>query len=68
MAGLKTALVVALGTTAFVLGACDNGPSAVQSKQAAGTQMASAGTPARAASDGAPRVDHREDPVKLGVG
>lgn len=65
MAGLKTALVVALGTTAFVLGACDNGPSAVRAKQAAGTQMASADAPARTDPAGAARVDHREDPVKL---
>ena len=41
MAGLKTALYVALGTTAALalLGACDNGPSAV-APQAADNQMA----------------------------
>ena len=47
MAGLRTALSLALGISAMaLLGACDNGPSAV-SKQAAGTQMASANAPER---------------------
>src|SRR5689334_14401210 len=48
---------------AAVLAGCDNGPSAVADKQAAGSQMASA-----QASGGAvetPKVDHRKDPVKL---
>jgi len=53
-----------------LLGACDNGPSAV-SKQAAGTQVATANAPDRSyGSDrgggsygGAPQVDHRKDEV-----
>jgi pyocin large subunit-like protein len=65
MAGLRKALPLALGISALaLLGACDNGPSAV-SKQAAGTQMATASAPERfdgAASD-APKVDHRKDTV-----
>lgn len=68
MAGMRTALTVALGTTAALalLGACDNGPSAV-APQAAGSQMASAAAPAAkpAASARAEKVDHRDDPVKL---
>lgn len=65
MAGLRKALPLALGISALaLLGACDNGPSAV-SKQAAGTQMATASAPER--SDGgsvdAPKVDHRKDTV-----
>jgi pyocin large subunit-like protein len=68
MAGLRTALWAALGTTAALalLGACDNGPSAV-TPQAAGTQMAAAATPEKATAPAAKdaRVDHRNDPVKL---
>ena len=67
MAGLKWALTTALGTSAALalLAGCDNGPSAVADQtQAAGTQMATA-PPAPAAKADAPRVDHREDPVKL---
>ena len=67
MAGMKTALYVALGTTAALalLGACDNGPSAVAT-QAAGTQMA-ATAPQKAAAPAArdAKADHRNDPVKL---
>ena len=67
MAGLRKALPLALGISALaLLGACDNGPSAV-SKQAAGTQMATASAPERsdsAASD-APKVDHRKDTVAV---
>lgn len=64
MAGMKTALWLALGVSAAsLLAGCDNGPSAVAGKQAAGTQMATAAPPADRA--GAPAVDHREDPVKL---
>jgi pyocin large subunit-like protein len=64
MAGLKTALSLALSVSAAaLLAACDNGPSAVASKQAAGTQMASATAPSTTAE--APRADHRDDPVKL---
>ncbi|MDB5465130.1 MAG: hypothetical protein JWP23_3519 [Phenylobacterium sp.] len=68
MAGLKTALSLALGISAMaLLGACDNGPSAV-SKQAAGNQMATANAPDRSyGSDrilgDAPKVDHRKDVV-----
>jgi len=64
MAGLRMALVAALGTTVLVVGACDNGPSAVQreARQAAGTQMATA-PPDRGAE--APRADRRDEPVKL---
>jgi pyocin large subunit-like protein len=72
MAGLRTALTVALGISAMaLLGACDNGPSAV-SKQAAGSQMASANAPERSYGsdrgsnggyDNAPKVDHRKDEV-----
>jgi len=67
MAGLKWALTTALGTSAALalLAGCDNGPSAVADQtQAAGAQMATA-PPAPAAKADAPRVDHREDPVKL---
>jgi pyocin large subunit-like protein len=65
MAGLRTALVAALGASAalVLLAGCDNGPSAVTGKQAAGTQMASADAPARTAGGETPRVDHRKDPV-----
>jgi pyocin large subunit-like protein len=68
MAGLKTALSLALGISALtLLSACDNGPSAV-SKQAAGTQMATANAPERSygadrGSGDAPKVDHRKDTV-----
>ena len=69
MAGLKTALTAALmGSAALaLLTACDNGPSAVAQKQAAGTQMAQTAhsAPTETAEAGAPRVDHRDDPVKL---
>jgi pyocin large subunit-like protein len=58
---------VAAVAAVAVLAGCDNGPSAVANKQAAGSQMASAEAPAPRGSDdgGAPRVDHRKDPVKL---
>lgn len=74
MGGMKTALTLALGISAMaLLSACDNGPSAV-SKQAAGTQMASAGAPERSSGsdrgygsdrsyDGGSSVDHRKDKV-----
>jgi pyocin large subunit-like protein len=65
MVGLKWALA-ALGTAAALsLAACDNGPSAVAQKQAAGTQMAVADAAAPTAKADAPKVDHRDDPVKL---
>jgi hypothetical protein len=60
MAGTKAALVLALGISAGLIAACDNGPSAVGA-QAAGTQMAAGSTPAAAASV----EDHRKDAVAL---
>ena len=66
MAETRT-LLLALGAAALALSACDNGPSAVAPKQAAGTQMAadtgetSSATTGR--SDDATAVDHRRDPV-----
>src|SRR5882724_6732257 len=69
MAGLKTALSLALGISAMaLLSACDNGPSAV-SKKAAGPDVATASAPERSYSsdrggyDNAPKVDHRKDEV-----
>ena len=54
---------------ALALSACDNGPSAVAQKQAAGTQMAGGVEAASASADqprsATPRVDRRDDPVKL---
>ncbi|MDB5423291.1 MAG: hypothetical protein JWQ29_707 [Phenylobacterium sp.] len=68
MVGLRMALPLALGiSTLALLGACDNGPSAV-SKQAAGTQMATAQSPQRSAApaDAADSaVDHRKDTVAV---
>ena len=68
MAGSKIALLAALGAgAALTLAACDNGPSAVARKQAAGTQMASNAETAStgASSQDEPRVDHRKEAVKL---
>jgi pyocin large subunit-like protein len=72
MAGLRTALSVALGISALaLLGACDNGPSAV-AKNGSATETASAGAPQRSYSSGAsggggygaaPQADHRKDEV-----
>ena len=67
MAGSKIALIAGVcAGAALMLAACDNGPSAVAQKQAAGTQMATneVAEGPTAAPD-APRVDHRNDPVKL---
>jgi pyocin large subunit-like protein len=50
-------------SAAALLAGCDNGPSAVAGKQAAGAQMASAQATASEAAE--PKVDHRKDPVKL---
>lgn len=65
MAGTRILLLVA--AAAVALSACDNGPSAVARKQAAGTQMAASagGTSSEAAfgSDDANGEDHRRDPV-----
>jgi pyocin large subunit-like protein len=71
MSATRTILLAA--AAALALSACDNGPSAVAGKQqAAGTQMAATGgsesystAPSARSDDGAPRVDHRDDPVKL---
>lgn len=69
MAGLKTALSLALGISAMaLLSACDNGPSAV-SKKTSGPDVATASAPDRSynsdrgGSDNAPKVDHRKDEV-----
>ena len=65
MAGFGKALPLALGISALaLLGACDNGPSAV-SKQAAGPQMASASAPDRSDSSADSAVDHRKDAVAI---
>jgi pyocin large subunit-like protein len=65
MVRLKKALPLALGISALaLLGACDNGPSAV-SKQAAGTQMATAAAPERSAAPADSAVDHRKDTVAV---
>jgi len=69
LAGSKIALMAALGAgAALALAACDNGPSAVAQKQAAGTQMAANAvedTSAATSRSDEPRVDHRKEPVKL---
>jgi pyocin large subunit-like protein len=70
MAGLRTALMAALGVSAAALIAgCDNGPSAVR-QGGGGAQASAASAPAQsgAAADsggaGAPaKVDHRKDQV-----
>jgi pyocin large subunit-like protein len=66
MAGFGKALPLALGiSTLALLGACDNGPSAV-SKQAAGTQMATASAAGGSDSSAdAPKIDHRKDAVAV---
>lgn len=68
------------GAAALALAGCDNGPSAVSHKQAAGTQMAanagdsyesrpaSGGSGYGAGGDDQPRVDHRKDPVRMVAG
>ncbi len=69
MAGKTIWLLAA--AAALTLSACDNGPSAVAGKQAAGTQMATnatdAGVDANASvsRDGGDGIDHRQDSVKL---
>lgn len=77
MAGLRTALGLVLGMAVLTLvGGCDNGPSAVAKKGSGATEVASANAPSgsdgsdrgyggsRGGYDnGAPRVDHRKDPV-----
>ena len=71
----RNTLLAIAGVETLALAACDNGPSAVARKQAAGTQMATNTAPSvyadsPSASDnssgyGAPQVDHRKEPVKL---
>lgn len=59
---------MAAAGAALALAACDNGPSAVAPKQAAGTQMAEeavASRPSSTAGSSQAGVDHRDDPVKL---
>ena len=61
----RTAWAAAVAMAALLTG-CDNGPSAVAGKQAAGSQMAEAGgAPAPVGRDAPAAVDHRKDPVKL---
>lgn len=60
--------IVLMLAAALTLTACDNGPSAVAQKQAAGTQMAAtnvgeAASDANARTTDGPREDHRNDPV-----
>jgi len=65
MGGLRKALPLALGISALaLLGARDNGPSAV-GKQAAGTQMATTAAPERSAASADSAVDHRKDTVAV---
>lgn len=63
----KSKIVLLFAGAALMLSGCDNGPSAVAQKQAAGTQMAAsagdASSDASFRSDGAPREDRRRDPV-----
>ena len=71
----RNTLLAIAGVDTLALAACDNGPSAVARKQAAGTQMATNTAPSvyadsPSASDnssgyGSPQVDHRKEPVKL---
>ncbi|MEW5686529.1 MAG: hypothetical protein AB1942_16550 [Pseudomonadota bacterium] len=62
MAG--TRIVLLMAAAALALAACDNGPSAVAPKQAAGTQMADS-APTGEAADTNARVDRRDAPVAL---
>jgi pyocin large subunit-like protein len=63
----KSKIVLLFAGAALLLAGCDNGPSAVAQKQAAGTQMAANAGDASAdtsfRSDSASREDHRRDPV-----
>lgn len=67
MAGLKTALTMALGiSAAALLAACDNGPSAVREGGSGSAQTASVNAPERTYGGGSadqPKVDHRKDQV-----
>lgn len=64
---VSAAAPVAALLAAFSLSACDNGPSAV-AKRPQGQEQAALTPPAASTSgadDEAPKVDHRNDPVKL---
>jgi pyocin large subunit-like protein len=64
---LKSKIVLLLAGAALALTACDNGPSAVAQKQAAGTEMAANAadeSPTRGDRAEAAQVDHRRDPVR----
>jgi pyocin large subunit-like protein len=64
MAGVMKMAPLALALSgAAWLAACDNGPSAVSQRQAAGAQMAEAS--ATRSHDAPAKVDHRKDPVAL---
>jgi hypothetical protein len=76
MAGLKTALYLALGISAgALLASCDNGPSAVRSQAAADTHAVSSASSggedyhptyaSRGRYDDTGGVDHRKEQVKL---
>ena len=69
MSATRNTLLAVAGAAALALAACDNGPSAVAQKQAAGTQMATNTGPSSYTSgppsDDTPQVDHRREPVKL---
>jgi pyocin large subunit-like protein len=64
---VKSKIVLLAACAALALTACDNGPSAVAPKQAAGTQMAesadSRGSDASFQSDGGSGGDRRRDPA-----
>ena len=63
---VKSKIVLLLAGATLALTACDNGPSAVAQKQAAGTQMASGAAPTSSATpygDDEGQADHRRDPV-----
>lgn len=63
MAGkTKIALLAALGVSAALLAACDNGPSAVASKPEVEADTP-ASAPAKSEARTASREDHRSDPV-----
>jgi pyocin large subunit-like protein len=62
---MKVLLLVATCAAVALLVGCDNGPSAVATKQAAGSQMAYAPSPDTGRGG---EVDHRKDPVKLVAG
>ena len=61
-----TRFILLAAAAALALSACDNGPSAVAQKQAAGTQMATSPSASQSVNEtGDPQVDHRQDAVKL---